>query len=242
MPEYVIRDYRNRVKIRDLVSFNVTIKETDLWISADRDLKKEAEDLVFDARYKLENYIKEHPEFLSSLDPVPEDPFAPEIIKEMIINTGMAGVGPMASVAGAVAQHVADGLLEHAEQVIVENGGDIFLKVSRDVTVSVFAGKSSLSNRLGIVIPENMMPLGICSSSGSVGHSLSMGISDVTCILAESAALADGAATALGNKIQSKKDLHKIPEMAEAIDGILGGLVIVGDEMAAWGEVELVSL
>lgn len=242
MSEYVIRDYRNRIKIKDLVPFNVSVKETDLWISADRDLKKETEDLVFDARHKLENYIKKHPEFLSSLDPVSEDPFAPEIIKDMIINTRRAGVGPMASVAGAVAQHVAGGLLDFTEQVIVENGGDIYLKVSRDVTVSLFAGESSLSNRLGIVIPEKMMPLGICSSSASVGHSLSMGISDVTCILAKSAALADGAATALGNRVQSKKDLHKIPEMAEAIGDILGGIAIVGDEMAAWGEVELKAL
>ena len=108
--------------------------------------------------------------------------------------------------------------------------------------MAVFAGESSLSNRLGIVVPENMMPLGICSSSGSVGHSLSMGISDVTCVLAESAALADGAATALGNKIRSKKDLHKIPELAEAMGGIVGGIAIVGDEMAAWGKVELAAL
>ncbi|MFC1495584.1 UPF0280 family protein [Thermodesulfobacteriota bacterium] len=242
MPEYVIRDYRNRIKIKDLVSYNVSIKETDLWISTDRDLKKEAEDLVFDARYKLENHINNHPEFLSSLDPVPEDPFAPEIIKDMIRNTKKAGVGPMASVAGAIAQHVAEGLFNHTEQVIIENGGDIYLKVSRDVTVSVFAGKSSLSNRLGIVVPEKMMPLGICSSSGSVGHSLSMGISDVTCILAESAILADGAATALGNKIQSKNDLHEIPKIAGDIEGLLGGIAIVGDEMAVWGDVELTAL
>jgi ApbE superfamily uncharacterized protein (UPF0280 family) len=242
MPEYVKRDYRNRIKIEDLVSFNVSIKETDLRISADRDLKKETEDLVFDARYKLENYIKEHPEFLSSLGPVPEDPFAPEIIKDMIKNTKRAGVGPMASVAGAVAQHVAKGLLNQTEQVIIENGGDIYLKVLRDVTVSVFAGKSSLSNRLGIVVPERMMPLGVCSSSGSVGHSLSTGISDVTCVLAKSAVLADGAATALGNKVKSKKDLHKVPGMADVIGGILGGIVIVGDEMAVWGEVELTAL
>lgn len=242
MPEYVKRDYRNRIKIRDLVSFNVSIKETDLWVSADRDLKKETEDLVHNVRYKLEEYINSHPEFLSSLDPVHEDPYAPEIVKDMINNTKKAGVGPMAAVAGAVAQYVAEGLINHTEQVIIENGGDIYLRVSRDVTVSIFAGQSSLSNRVGIVVPEKIMPLGICSSSGSVGHSLSLGVSDVTCILANSAVLADGAATALGNKIHSKNDLHKIPGMANDIEGVLGGIAILGDEMTAWGEVELTAL
>lgn len=242
MSEYINRDYRERIKIKDLVSFNVSIKETDLWVSADRDLKREAEDLVHDVRYKLEDYIDSHPEFLSSLEPLSEDAFAPEIIKDMIRDTGRTGVGPMASVAGAVAQYVAEGLLNFTEQVIIENGGDIYLKVSRDVTVSIFAGQSSLSNRLGIVVPEKMMPLGICSSSGSVGHSLSLGISDAICILARSAVLADGAATALGNKIHSEKDLHKISGIANDIEGVLGGVAIVGDEMAAWGEVELTAL
>jgi len=242
MPEYKKRNYRDRIKVRDLVSFCVSIKETDLWISADRDLKKEAENLVHNIRYKLEEYICSHPDFLSSLDPVPDDPFAPGIIKDMIRNAKKACVGPMASVAGAVAQYVAKGLLNHAEQVIIENGGDIYLKVSRAVTVSIFAGQSPLSHRLGIVIPEKVMPLGICSSSGSVGHSLSLGISDVTCILAHSAVLADAAATALGNKIHSKNDLHKIPAIANDIEGLLGGVAIVEDEMAAWGEVELTAL
>ena len=75
----------------------------------------------------------------------------------------------MASVAGAIAQFVAQGLLESTNQVIVENGGDIFLKVNRPVNVSVFAGESPLSEKIGLKIPSRQMPLGICSSSGTVG-------------------------------------------------------------------------
>ena len=116
------------------------------------------------------------------------------------------------------------------------------MNLSRDVTVSIFAGTSPLSDRIGIVIPQRMMPLGVCSSSGRIGHSLSMGNSDVVCVISRSAVLADAAATALGNKIKTKKDLRKISEEADAIDGVLGGVAILDDEMAAWGEVELKAL
>jgi hypothetical protein len=148
----------------------------------------------------------------------------------------------MASVAGAIAQYVAKGLLQWTEQVIVENGGDIFLKANRPVTVSIFAGESPLSGKIGVTVPMEKMPLGICSSSATVGHSLSMGIADLVCLLSSSAVLADGAATALGNRIRSKTDLEKIAAWADEMNGIFGGLVIVGDEMATWGEIELVGL
>lgn len=240
--EYTERNYRNKVTARELNTFHVNIKETDLWISANSDLKKETEDIVFDLRYKLENYILSHPEFLSTLEPYPDDVYAPEIVKEMISYSAKAGVGPMASVAGAMAQHVAGRLREYSDQIIIENGGDIFMNVSRDVTVSVFAGKSPLSEKIGIIIPEKMMPLGVCSSSGRIGHSLSLGNSDVVCILARSAVLADAAATALGNGIITKKDLQNIQERAAAIDGILGGVAIMDDEMAVWGDVELKAI
>lgn len=240
--EYTERNYRNKVTASELDTFHVSIKETDLWVSANSDLKKETEDIVFDLRYKLENYIQSHPEFLSTLEPYPDDLYAPKIVKEMISYSAKAGVGPMASVAGAMAQHVAGRLREYSDQIIIENGGDIFMNVSRDVTVSVFAGKSPLSEKIGIIIPEKMMPLGVCSSSGRIGHSLSLGNSDVVCILARSAVLADAAATSLGNIIITKKDLGKVAEKAAAIDGILGGVAIMDDEMVVWGDVELKAI
>ena len=237
--DYVERNYRNRVKISDLNTYHISIKETDLWISALKNLKPETEHIVHDLRFKLENYIQTHPEFLTALEPCPDDPYAPVIVRDMISCSKKAGVGPMASVAGAMAQYIAYGLEEFTDQVIIENGGDIFMKVKRGVTVSIFAGISPLSDKIGIVIPEKMMPLGVCSSSGKIGHSLSMGNSDIVCILSKSAVLADAAATALGNRIKTKKDLRKIPEQAGAIEGVLGGVAIMDDEMTAWGEVEL---
>ena len=242
MAEYTERHYRKRVRSPDLLSFHVAVKETDLWISAEQSLEEEARALALDCRQHLEHYITAHPSFLTTLQPYPTDPYAPPIVKDMISHTRHLGVGPMASVAGAIAQHVGLGLLSWTHQVIVENGGDIFLKAGRRVTVSVFAGQSSLSERIGVVIPKRMMPLGVCSSSATVGHSLSMGGANVVCVLSPSATLADGAATALCNRVRGKKELKHLDTLAKGIDGILGVLAIVGDQLATWGDVELVAL
>ena len=242
MLEYQERTYRDKMIAEDLVSFNVKVKETDLWISSDSDLTEDARDLVFGCRYQIESYIKSHPEFLTTLQPCAEDPYASPIVDEMIRTTRAVGIGPMASVAGAIAQYVGKGLLELTDQVIVENGGDIFLKIDRPATVSIFAGDSPLSDKLGLIVPTRLMPVSICSSSGKVGHSLSMGSSDVICLMSASAMLADGAATALGNRVKSKKDLDNVSNWADRIGGILGGVAIMGDKMAAWGDIKLVGL
>ena len=205
MTEYVEREYRKRVMSSDLVSFRVAVKETDLWVSADQNLANETRDLIFNYRHQLESYIDSHPDFLTTLQAYPYDLYAPPMVSEMIKVATDIGVGPMATVAGAIAQFVAKDLLQITDQVIVENGGDIFLSVNRQVTVSIFAGKSPLNEKIGLMIPVRKMPLGICSSSGTVGHSLSMGVANVVCIISPSAVLADGAATALGNKIKNKR-------------------------------------
>ncbi len=242
MITYTERTYRKRATARDLISFRVAVKETDLWISSDQKLEKETRDLVLKYRYQLENYIQSHPSFLSTLTSYAEDPYAPEMIRDMIQATRTVGVGPMAAVAGAIAQFTGKGLLEWTDQVIVENGGDIFLQANRPVTVAVFAGSSPFSEKVGLIIQTRQMPLGICSSSATVGHSLSMGSADAVCLISASASLADGAATALGNKIKKRQDLEKGIEWAKTIEGIWGGIVIMEDRMASWGDLELVGL
>lgn len=238
---YQERTYRRSVHAKDLKFFQVVVRETDLWIGAESDLEKEARDLVFLFRHQLETYIGFHPEFLTSLRPVEEDPMAPPIVKDMIRSSKKADVGPMASVAGAMAQWVGEALVDVNGQVIVENGGDIFMVVKRPVTVSIFAGPSPLSGKFGLLVQERQMPLGICSSSATVGHSLSLGITDVVCLLSKSTALADAAATALGNRVREISDLERVAPWAEEIGGILGGVVIVRDTMASWGDIELVE-
>jgi ApbE superfamily uncharacterized protein (UPF0280 family) len=240
--EYTQRFYRNRVQSEDLVSFQVMVKETDLLVRAEQKLDKETRDLVFESRHQIESYIHSHADFLTALEPYPEDPYAPPLVKEMIECTREVGVGPMASVAGAIAEYVGRHLLKKTNQVILENGGDLFIMAKRPVTVSVFAGTSPLSEKIGLVIAPKLMPLGVASSSGTVGHSLSLGKADVGCVVSRSAALADAAATALCNRIQGPKDLSRIDEWARGLKRILGALVVLGDKMATWGEIELVAL
>jgi len=242
MDSEVERIYRKRISAKGLVSFYVAVKETDLWICADRHLERDAGDLVFACRHQLETYIGSHPEFATSLLPCRDDPYAPPLIREMIDVAKSLGVGPMASVAGAVAQYVGRGLLRQTDQVIVENGGDIFLKTNRPATVSILAGSSPLSGKFGLLIPKTHMPSGVCSSSATVGHSMSMGIADVVCLVSSSATLSDGDATALGNRVKKESDLRKVAEWASRILGIVGGVVIVGPKMAAWGDIELVEI
>ncbi len=242
MTKYTERHYRKWTRARGLRSFQVAVKETDLWVSAEQELHKETRDLVIRYRHQLEHYIESHPLFLTTLRPLPEDPYAPPMIAEMIRVTKRIGVGPMAAVAGALAQYVGKGLLQFSDQVIVENGGDIFLQAARAVTISIFAGDSSLSEQIGVKIPTRQMPLGVCSSSGKIGHSLSEGVADVVCVLSSSALLADAAATLLGNRMKGPSDLRAFGDWVHEIDGLVGGVAVVGDKMAVWGDIELVGL
>ena len=234
--------YRDRIYAKDLTSFALTIKETDLLIFADSSLIEEAQKAVLQYRYKLEEYIRKTPEFLKSLIPLPFDEYAPPIIKDMMRAANIAQVGPMASVAGALAEKVGQDLLHYTSQIVVENGGDIFLNVSKDLTIGIYAGKSPLSNKLGLKITSFRTPLGVCTSSGTVGHSLSFGKSDAVTVVAHSASLADATATAVGNRIKGREDIDKGLEYAQNIKGIIGTLIIVDDKFGAWGNIEIVSV
>lgn len=239
---YEKRTYRNLVKTDDLVKFEVIVKETDLLVRAKSDLFQETKESVLKYRRQIEAYIETNPEFQRSLIPLKDDPYAPEIIREMIRTSQLAQVGPMAAVAGAIAESVSKDLLKHSEEMIVENGGDIYLVTSKERTIGVYAGDSPLSLKIGIVIGPEDSPLGVCTSSGTVGPSLSFGKADAVCILSKSAALADAAATAIGNIVKEKKDIELGLERGKEIEGVSGMLIIVGEKMGAWGNVKLTRL
>jgi ApbE superfamily uncharacterized protein (UPF0280 family) len=234
------RTYRNKICKHDLVSYQVKVLETDLYISSDMDLTQLALRSVHKYRNHLESYIKIHPDFLSSLTPLGQDHLAPDIVRDMLKFSKMAGVGPMASVAGAIAGHVGYDLLSQNANVIVENGGDIFLKSNREITVGIFAGDSPLSEKIALRIRPMEMPVGICTSSATVGPSLSFGRADAVCVKARSASLADAAATAIGNASKSKADIRKAISLGAGIKGVLGILIIMGAELGVWGEMELI--
>ena len=239
---YEQRTYRNVVKTDDLVKFEVMVKETDLLIRAERDLSREARESVLTYRHQLETYISMNPEFQHSLTPLENNRDVPEIIQEMIRTTQMANVGPMAAVAGAIAEWVSKDLMRLSKEVIVENGGDIYLVTSKKRTIGIYAGNSPLSLKIGIVIEPEEIPLGVCTSSGTVGHSLSFGRADAVCILSKSAALADAAATSVGNIVKEKNDIERGLERGKEIEGVLGTLIIVGEQLGVWGKIRLTRL
>ncbi len=241
---YRERTYRRLEGTAGLLSFTVQVRETDLQIQAPILLPAEATTLVLQYRAQLEGYIRRTPGFLRSLVPLPLDPLAPLVVKKMLAAGMVAGVGPMAAVAGAMAEVVGRRLLaEHRiEEVVVENGGDIFLHLREDCLVGIFAGQSALSQRVAIKIKAGQMPLGICTSSATVGPSLSLGQADAVTVLAPDAALADAAATCLGNATKSGRDLQRVLELAKTIPGLLGVVVIIDNRLGAWGEVELTPL
>ena len=236
---YQPRDYRGWVDSHDLVPFNVAIGETDLAIYACEDLRRKAQRIVLKYRSQLESYIAGNPRFQSSLEPVPVPSHAPRIVLEMIRAGSLAGVGPMAAVAGALAEMTGRELLAFTPEAIIENGGDIFLKVTRKRVIGIYAGNSPLTGKLGLEIEPADTPLGICTSSGTVGHSLSFGKADAAVILSPSALLADAAATAVCNRVKAPADIDAAIGFGRSIPGVTGIVIIIGKDIGAWGKVTL---
>jgi ApbE superfamily uncharacterized protein (UPF0280 family) len=237
------RRYYRSWRVREgLCPFRVAVKETDLYILARTSLEREAEEAIIGFRHQIEGYIRANPLFQTSLCPLLADPLAPRIVKEMLAASQLAGVGPMAGVAGAMAEFVGKALLAFTPEVVVENGGDIFLQTDTERKIGIFAGGSPLNMRVGIRVPPERTPVGVCTSSGTVGPSLSLGRADAVCIISPSAALADAAATAVGNMVQGKRDIEGALEVGRKIPGVEGVVIIVGDALGAWGEYELVKL
>jgi ApbE superfamily uncharacterized protein (UPF0280 family) len=239
---YEKRTYRHDIKDLDLISFQAVVKETDLYIRASRDLSVEAVAAIKEVREPLERYILEHPIFLHSLAPLPVEKSAPEIVQRMAQAARLADVGPMAAVAGAVAEMVGEKLLKWSAEVIVENGGDIFLNVGTKRIIGIYAGDSAFTGKLAIEVGADRTPLGVCTSSGKVGPSLSLGLADAAVIISPSAALADAAATAVGNRVRSADDIEAALEFGQSITGVTGVVIIAGDRMGARGDVRLVEI
>ena len=225
--------YRTMVRAKGLRSFRVVVKQTDLFISCNSDLAREALELVRYFRSQIEEYIVGHPRFLRSLAPLAVDPLAPPIVKAMFKAAGQVGVGPMAAVAGAIAEFVGRGLLELTPEVIVENGGDVFIATDQGTDICILAETSSLTG-LTITLPDFKAPVGVCTSSGRLGHSLSLGRSDAVTAVAPSATLADAAATALGNQVHGPEDIEKAIETAQII-GLDAVAVLVKGRVGLWG-------
>jgi len=239
---FIERTYRDFTSSGKWVTFAVANKETDLYIRAERELSDAAMEAILRARQEIEGYIQRHPHFRTSLEPLPFDPEAPPIVQDMLLAASSASVGPMAAVAGAVAESVGKSLQTLSPEVVVENGGDVFLRARREITVGLFAGRSPLSMQMGMRIQPEETPCGVCTSSGKVGPSLSLGKADAVTIWAPSTALADAAATALANRVVEPEDIEPTLELAKTIGGLKAALVVLEDRIGVWGPVDIVRL
>jgi ApbE superfamily uncharacterized protein (UPF0280 family) len=188
-------------------------------------------------RAELEGYIALHPFFQSTLEPTEVGRDAPQVVRLMAEAAEKTGVGPMAAVAGALADLMLEDVVKQGcGYAIIENGGDIAMQVDRAAKVVVYAGSSPFSGKVGFDVMPKDTPLGVCTSSGTVGHAISFGNADAAVAFADGAALADAAATALGNAVKSEDDVSKAAELAKSLS-IRGAVVIKGKTIAAWGRI-----
>lgn len=185
----------------------------------------------------LEEYIRRQPAFRTTLTPIALLPDAPRVARLMARAAQVVGVGPMAAVAGTLAQLAAEAATAvGCAEAIVENGGDIYLITDREVTVGIYAGENPIAANLAFHITPADAPLAICSSSSTMGHSLSLGQCDLATVVADSGSLADAAATLVGNRIHNEADIEPALQEAAAIPGIRGVLAVKGDKLGLWGK------
>ncbi len=240
------RTYRNQFNAERFKGFEVSYLETDVWIGVDPEsFNKDMEELVFQKtkglREKLDKYIQSEPFFKKSLKPFRPSEDAPFEANEMAQAAGKASIGPMSAVAGLFAREVGEEIIKNfsVHEMVIENGGDIYVLLKDELVLSVFAGDSILSERIGLVIPAEKNKLGICTSAGTVGPSLSFGKADAVVVVCEDILLADAFATAFGNKIKSGNDVEKVIKQSENISEILSMLIICEDKIGIRGEYEM---
>lgn len=242
--EYVERRYRSRMG-RDAVTFTVSHRESDLWIAVDSGdpaaMTARTKRFLADLREQLERYLDRDPDYRRALIPYLPQPDAPSLLHKMAVAAATAGIGPMSAVAGAVARETGRMLRREfgVGEVLVENGGDIYADVHRPLDVALFAGTSPLSERVGLHIPLQNAPLGICTSSGTVGPSLSFGRADALMIVCRDVLLADSYATAFANRIRTEEEVGTVVEQACAAPEILGAMAVKGERLAVGGAFEL---
>ncbi len=240
------RTYRHEMGEGRFRYFPAGYKDTDLYIGVDaasfnNDLLSFSLERIKHYRKLLEDYLLVDPEFGKTLIPYFPKDSAPEIAHRMAAAARKAGVGPMAAVAGAFAEYVAEDLIPNfpIREMVVENGGDIFLKLEQPITLSVLAGNSPLSGKIGIEIPASVGRIGVCTSAGKVGPSLSFGKADAVMVACSDTALADAWATSLANLIKTGNDIDPVLKQTEKISDILSVVMICDDKIGIRGDYEM---
>ncbi len=242
---YQERFYRDEFSTDRFKSFSFAVEESDLWIGVDNgsfcaSMNEFCRDKVVKLRNDIKNYIKTYPEFKTSLEPLSVDNNMPGFAKDMIIAGNRANVGPMAAIAGYFAGFLGRQMLEKYEisEMVIENGGDIFVKVKDQLSVLIYAGESYFSGKVGVKVPPGIY--GICTSAGTVGHSYSQGNADGVMVVCRDITLADAFATSFANNIKNRDDVASLISLAKTKKEVLSCLAIYQDKIGACGEFEVV--
>ena len=200
---------------------------TDL---ANHELKRH----IFSIRRDLENYILKNEDFLLSLDPIETDEDLPLIVRKMVESSAIADVGPMACVAGTISELSLDYLIDNDSRYsIIENGGDIALINDEMVLCGIYSNNPVLGNDIAFKINARKSPLGICSSSGKIGHSISFGEADSVTVISKSSSIADGLATRIANEVigeTSEDKLSNALECCEDYREFFDGVLIISQD------------
>lgn len=246
----------------------IIIEETDLLITVSNAVNKQelidfCSKELCEIRNILKFWINLYPEIKDSLDPVHTPKNAPAFLFAMCEAGKFAHVGPFASVAGTIAHFIATKIHCFLKEknicpdVIVENGGDIYAFSSKERYIGIMANPKEKC-MLGLKIAKEQFPLAVCSSSATIGHSLSFGQGDLALILAKNGSLADALATRYGNLLRNKGDINPILTQAKqdyhikmpdnpfteekGKSGLLGVFLQIDNNIGAWGDIELTAI
>ncbi len=233
--------YRGSISSNTAYRWHLVFRHSDLYVASSKNIVGPLIKCLEEFYGAIEKVIGKNPCFQKALSPLQQNPEYPPIINEMIKKSAVFGVGPMASVAGAVCDYAGRKLMGECSTIIIENGGDIFIKSDHDTIVGIYARDRFLSDRLRLKISHKHTPCGICSSSGVLGHSLSLGKTDLATAVATTAIAADAAATALANRISSAKDIQAAIDDFKNLAGIRGLLAVKDRKIGIWGRIELSS-
>ncbi|MCP4200097.1 MAG: UPF0280 family protein [Proteobacteria bacterium] len=237
---YNDRFYRQWMGRDNLKRFQVKVKESDLFILCSKKMEKLAYATLAEVRRQIEIYIGENKPFAVSFEPLPVAEDAPGVVSKMARAADFWNVGPMAAVAGVIAEDVGRRLAEECDVVMVENGGDVYVRAPEPVRFALYAGEDSpFTDKVTfeVAAPHG---LGVCTSSAVVGPSLSFGKADAVVAIHNDTAFADAAATSLANRIKTKDDVDRIVGEQEKRETLHGLIACCGDRLGIWGAVELV--
>lgn len=245
-------NFKYRTLIRqqsDIFSYEVVYKETSLLVRSPKNFSNKILRTLINLRKPLEKYIEKNPEFLTSLKPLTPKKDAPKIVKKMCEVSQKTNTGPMSCVAGAVAEFLGQEMLKWIKKenlrkfLIIENGGDIFCFVDEEITVGIYSGENSpFTGRFALKISLLEQPLCICTSSGTVGHSLSFGKADALTIISNSCIFSDSLATATANLIKSETDLITAVEFAKKFDEVLFVCAIKNKTISFWSKTDKIEI